>query len=134
MDTMHVAVGVIFNDALQILISKRSIGSHQGGLWEFPGGKVEPGETLAQALLRELKEELDIEVINSSPLLQVHHDYGDKHVLLDVCIVGEFKGEARGLEGQALQWVAVEDMVKFQFPAANEPIIEAVYSLLNQDS
>jgi len=130
MDAVHVAVGVILNDARQILISKRSLDSHQGGLWEFPGGKVESGETLEQGLFRELKEELGIEVSKTSPLLQVHHDYGDKRVLLDVCVVWAFAGEPGGLEGQALQWVAVEDLVTFQFPVANEPIIEAVNSLL----
>jgi len=134
MDAVHVAVGVILNEARQILISKRAIDSHQGGLWEFPGGKVEPGETLEQGLLRELKEELGIEVSQTSPLLQVHHDYGDKRVLLDVCVVWTFTGKARGLEGQALQWVAVEDLVNFQFPAANEPIIDAANSLLGQRS
>ena len=134
MSAVHVAVGVILNDARQILISKRPVDSHQGGLWEFPGGKVEPGETLEQGLFRELKEELGIEASKTSPLLEVHHDYGDKRVLLDVCVVWVFTGEARGLEEQALQWVAVEDLVNFQFPVANEPIIEAVNSLLGRHS
>ncbi len=134
MDAVHVAVGVILNDARQILISKRAVDSHQGGLWEFPGGKVEPGEALQQGLFRELKEELGIKVLKTSPLLQVHHDYGDKCVLLDVYVVWAFTGEARGLEGQALEWVVVEDLVNFQFPAANEPIIEAANYLLGQRS
>ncbi len=130
MAVVHVAVGVILNDAKQILITQRSADSHQGGLWEFPGGKVESGETLEQALLRELNEELGIEVGRSSPLLQVHHDYGDKTVLLDVCVVWEFVGNARGLEGQAMKWVAPASLGEYKFPAANEPIIEAVIALL----
>ena len=130
MDVVHVAVGVIFNDVKQILITRRSAESHQGGLWEFPGGKVELGETLEQALLRELNEELGIEVGRSTPLLQVHHDYGDKKVLLDVCVVWEFAGSARGLEGQAMEWVALNNLGDYEFPAANDPIVEAVIALL----
>ena len=131
MDVVHVAVGVIFNDAKDILISKRSADSHQGGLWEFPGGKIEDGETLEQALSRELKEELGITLRKNTPLLQVRHDYSDKAVLLDVCVVWEFEGEARGMEGQAWRWVAVQDLAKYSFPAANEPIVEAVNVLLD---
>ena len=130
MTVVHVAVGVILNDVKQILITRRSPHSHQGGLWEFPGGKVEPGETLEQALLRELNEELGIEVGKSTRLLQVHHDYGDKAVLLDVCVVWEFVGTARGLEGQAMEWVALANLGDYKFPAANEPIVEAVIALL----
>ena len=130
MSVVHVAVGVIVNDTGQVLISKRSPDVHQGSLWEFPGGKLEPGETLERALIRELREELGIEAQTSSPLLQVRHDYGDKVVLLDVYVVREFAGEARGVEGQALRWVGVEDFKSYAFPAANEPIIEAVIDLL----
>jgi len=130
MALVHVAVGVILNQDRQILIARRAVDSHQGGLWEFPGGKVEPGETLAQALSRELREELGIDVGKHSPLLQVRHDYGDKEVLLDVCTVWEFTGEAAGMEGQALQWVKAEALANFAFPAANAPIVAAVQSLL----
>ena len=130
MRAVHVAVGVIVNDRGQVLISKRSPDAHQGGLWEFPGGKLELGETLEQALIRELREELGIEAQTNSPLLQIRHDYGDKAVLLDVHVVAEFAGEARGVEGQALRWVGVEDLKNYAFPAANEAIIEAVIGLL----
>ena len=130
MNVVHVAVGVILNDARQILLAKRPADSHQGGLWEFPGGKVEQGEALAQALIRELKEELGIDVHKNSPLLQVRHDYDDKAVLLDVCVVWEFGGVARGLEGQSLRWVEVQDLGSYNFPAANVAIVEAVSALL----
>ena len=131
MAAVHVAVGVILNEDKQILISRRSPDSHQGGLWEFPGGKLEPGETLEQALSRELKEELGIGVGRTSRLLQVHHDYGDKVVLLDVCMVWEFEGRATGLEGQAMIWVVPARLGEYTFPAANEPIIDAVRALLS---
>ncbi len=130
MDVVHVAVGVILNDAGQILIARRPRDSHQGGLWEFPGGKIESGERVEAALKRELREELGIEVWESEPLLQIRHDYGDKRVLLDVCVVREFGGEPKGAEGQPLQWVAADELGQYRFPAANDAIISAVRSLL----
>lgn len=127
---VHVAVGVILDENKQVLISKRAASAHQGGLWEFPGGKVETGESLEQALARELNEELGITPIETSSLLKVEHDYGDKQVLLDVCVVWSFAGQARGKEGQALEWITVDCLENFKFPAANKPIVEAVKSLL----
>jgi 8-oxo-dGTP diphosphatase len=134
MSALHVAVGVILNDSGKILITKRAPGSHQGGLWEFPGGKVESGESLEQALSRELLEELGVVVGRTSPLLQVEHDYGDKAVLLDVCIVWNFSGRARGQEGQAMAWVVLADLASYEFPVANKPIILAITALLDPPS
>ena len=99
---------------------------HQGGLWEFPGGKLESGETSERGLDRELFEELGIRVLSSRPLIRVHHDYGDRHVLLDVHRVGAFAGEPHGREGQPLAWVHPEDMDPETFPAADRPIITAL--------
>ena len=130
MSEVHVAVGVVLDGAHQILITRRAADSHQGGLWEFPGGKVEAGETLRQALARELKEELGIEPGRTSPLLQVKHDYGDKRVLLDVHVVWDFSGSAVGLENQPLVWVPRDALSQYRFPAANLPIIEAIQSVL----
>ena len=122
---IHVAAAVIKNGDGQILIAKRSADQHQGGLWEFPGGKVEPGEPVSVALARELEEELGIEVTHSSPLIKVPHHYADKSVLLDVYEVTQFEGEAWGREGQPVEWVNPGDLDKFQFPAANKPILNA---------
>lgn len=130
MQAVHVAVGVILDPGQNILITRRAADTHQGGLWEFPGGKVEAGETLAKALARELREELGIEIGRSTPLLEIRHDYGDKVVLLDVHVVWEFTGEARGLEEQPLAWVAPQALTHYAFPAANVPIVEAVRELL----
>jgi 8-oxo-dGTP diphosphatase len=130
MSVVHVAVGVVLDDEHRVLITRRASNSHQGGLWEFPGGKVEPGESVELALVRELHEELSINVGRTSSLLQVHHDYGDKRVLLDVHVVWEFEGVARGLEGQPMSWVAPEALAEHSFPAANVPIIEAILTLL----
>ncbi|RLA53446.1 MAG: 8-oxo-dGTP diphosphatase MutT [Gammaproteobacteria bacterium] len=130
MQVVHVAVGVILDQDRNILLTRRAPQSHQGGLWEFPGGKVETGESLELALTRELREELGIVIGRSSALLEVRHDYTDKAVLLDVHVVWEFTGEARGLEGQPLAWVAAEELAQYPFPAANVPIVDAVRKLL----
>lgn len=123
---VHVAVGVISDGADRILIARRAEHLHQGGLWEFPGGKVEAGETVEQALRRELFEELAIEVAAQQPLLTIAHDYSDKSVLLDVWWVSEFFGEPQAREGQPLRWVDIAKLHEFEFPAANQPIIAAI--------
>ena len=84
MKRVHVAAAVIRSTDGQVLISRRAEEQHQGGLWEFPGGKVEAGEQVEQALRRELQEELGIRVVRARPLIQVAHDYADKQVLLHV--------------------------------------------------
>jgi 8-oxo-dGTP diphosphatase len=122
---LHVAVGVITNARGEVLIAKRPDHLHQGGLWEFPGGKVEPGETVSQALHRELREELAIEVQKAQPLLTVRHAYPDRRVLLDVWRVEAFSGHPRGLENQPLRWIAPEQLAQYPFPAANLPIVAA---------
>ena len=126
MKIVEVAAGVIYNPEGEILIAKRADNQHQGGLWEFPGGKIEQGESAQQALARELHEELAIEVRASEPLVRIAHDYTDKSVVLDVWCVTAFSGEARGVEGQPLAWVSVDQLTDYEFPAANEPIIAAV--------
>ena len=134
MSQVHVAVGVILDDRDRVLISRRADDAHQGGLWEFPGGKVEAGESLREALARELLEELDILVDDSEPLLEISHDYSDKSVLLDVHVVRGFRGQPRGLENQPLAWVSASQLSDYQFPAANVPIVDAVHALLMEKS
>jgi len=123
---VHVAVGVIVNVDGKILIAKRPLSVHQGGLWEFPGGKVDAGENIQQALVRELREELAIDVIDSHPLIQIRHHYPDKSVLLDVHKITRFTGEPQGNEGQPVRWVDANELDNFEFPAANRPIISAI--------
>jgi 8-oxo-dGTP diphosphatase len=127
---VHVAVGVLVNPAREILVARRHQDQHQGGLWEFPGGKVAPGESVQQALKRELKEEVNIVVRECASLLKIHHDYGDKQVLLDVWYVHLFAGDARGCEGQPVRWVSVPELETLEFPAANQGIVAAVRNLL----
>ena len=125
MKRVHVAAAVIRGADGKILIARRADTQHQGGLWEFPGGKVEAGESVQVALGRELQEELGIAVKAARPLIKVQHDYPDKQVLLDVWEVSSFTGEPHGAEGQPLAWVTPRDLAEYEFPAANEPIVAA---------
>ncbi len=125
-DPVHVAVGVIINHAGEVLISQRAEHSHQGGLWEFPGGKLEDNEPVQAALVRELEEELGIQVQQSEPLIRIHHDYVDKRVLLDVWTITGFEGSPTGREGQPLCWVDPAALDGRVFPQANLPIIKAL--------
>ncbi len=120
---VHVAVGVIVNTDQQILLAKRPIKLHQGGKWEFPGGKVEESETTSEALIRELKEEVNLDVTSTAAMMEIHHDYGDKQVFLDIHKVKHFSGEAIGLEGQEVKWVNKADLLHYEFPAANASIV-----------
>jgi 8-oxo-dGTP diphosphatase len=123
---VQVAAAAIFDDEGRVLISQRADDAHQGGLWEFPGGKLEAGESVSEALARELHEELGIELQRARPLIRVRYDYPDKSVLLDVWRVDAFSGEAHGREGQAFKWVWPSELSNYDFPAANLPIIMAV--------
>lgn len=122
--TVHVMVGVIVGPGELILLAKRPDHLHQGGLWEFPGGKLEQNEKPLAGLGRELREELAIDVIEASPFMEVRHDYGDKDVFLDIWTVTQFSGEPQGAEGQQLQWVPLASLDQFEFPAANASIVE----------
>jgi 8-oxo-dGTP diphosphatase len=142
---VHIAVGVIFDcdinsnidcdtdydlDSAKILIAKRADYQHQGGLWEFPGGKVEAGESAQRALQRELEEELGLQssIDDMRPLITIPFHYPDKSVLLDVWAVynaSAFK-ESIGKEGQPLVWVEQIELAGYEFPAANKAIIDAL--------
>lgn len=125
-EVIHVVAAVIVDAAGQILIARRPENKHQGGLWEFPGGKVEVGEAPLDALQRELHEELGIDVTQARPLIQILHRYPDKSVKLDVWRVDGFSGEAHGKEGQPICWVDEAELDDYAFPAANTPIITAL--------
>ncbi|EAR21825.1 Nudix family hydrolase [Nitrococcus mobilis] len=122
---VHVAVGVVTDAAARVLICRRGAHRHQGGLWEFPGGKVEPGEDVCAALDRELTEEVGIRPELAWPLIRVPYRYPDKEVLLDVWRVSRFTGAAQGREGQCCQWVMPPALADFRFPPANHPIVLA---------
>lgn len=122
--TVHVAVGILLNERGEVLIAKRPDNVHQGGLWEFPGGKVEANETALAALKREFKEEVNLTIHQADPYMEIRHDYGDKVVFLDIYRSQDFSGEAWGAEGQPVCWVPLASLPHYLFPAANQPIIE----------
>lgn len=123
---IHVAAAVIVDSNQRVLLAKRPKHLHQGGLWEFPGGKVESGETVEQALVRELHEELGIEATEYRPLIQIPFDYPDRSVLLDVWFVTAYMGEPEAREGQVLKWVSHVMLHEHEMPAANLPVLKAL--------
>ncbi|WP_168188215.1 Nudix family hydrolase [Hahella sp. CCB-MM4] len=128
MKSVHVAVAVLFDADGKLVIARRPDHLHQGGLLEFPGGKVEVGELVEDALVRELKEELGVDVSASpkQPLICIEFTYPDKSVYLDVWTVQGFDGVPHGREGQSLFRMNMEELRADAFPAANKPIIDAL--------
>jgi len=116
----------------RVLITQRPEGKPMAGLWEFPGGKVETGETPEQALLRELKEELDIDIQSAclAPLTFASHAYENFHLLMPLYICRRWKGTVRPVEGQAVKWVAAKTLRDYPMPPADEPLIAPLIELL----
>jgi 8-oxo-dGTP diphosphatase len=133
MKIVEVAVGVIKHNN-KIYISKRADDLHQGGKWEFPGGKRETNETIEQTLIRELSEEIGIHVTEQSEFMLIEHDYGDKKVRLDVRLVERFEGQASHQEGQQSQWVDINELDQYNFPDANKVIIDKLVSLFVENN
>lgn len=126
MNAIHVVAAIIYNSARdQVLIARRPDHLHQGGLWEFPGGKVEVKEIPLQALQRELQEELAISINQASAkwLFDVAHDYRDKTVYLEFWEVFEFVGDPIGNEKQDILWVSLHDLANYEFPEANKAVV-----------
>lgn len=123
---IHVAVAAVVNNKGEVLVSQRKQGTHLGGYWEFPGGKLEPGESVSDGLCRELKEELGIVPLSSRPLIRTRHHYAEKSVLLDVWKVDAYSGCPAGVEGQRIEWRAVNSLDPAVFPPADVPIINAL--------
>ncbi|MCC7328852.1 MAG: (deoxy)nucleoside triphosphate pyrophosphohydrolase [Gammaproteobacteria bacterium] len=123
---MHVVAGVIHSDQGLVLIARRPPGSHMAGGWEFPGGKLAPGEAPLAGLRRELREEIGIEVLEAEPLVLCRHAYADRRVLLDVWTVLRYAGEPRALEGQPLRWEAPGRLHEVDLLPADLPVVEAI--------
>ena len=120
---IHVAIAIIINCEQQILLARRQAHQSHSGKWEFPGGKVEPGETVEQALQREIKEELALTVTASEPFCEITHHYETETVILSVQQVIAYDGQAIGNEGQLIQWYPIALLHTLTFPAANKEII-----------
>lgn len=117
----------------RILLALRQAHQHQGGLWEFPGGKIDDGESGFDALKRELREEISINVIQANAWLQVSHDYPDKSVDLEFWHVTQFAGEPQGCEQQELRWVSLAELDSYQFPKANQAVVDAIMACVIAD-
>ena len=125
MKQVHVVAGVIRDARGRVLLARRTQGRDLAGLWEFPGGKVEPGETPEAALARELQEELGIAAVAGAAVIRVPQQYPDKRLVLDVRHV-QFTGKPRGLDGQALVWAPADKLAAYPMPPADRPVVAAL--------
>jgi 8-oxo-dGTP diphosphatase len=124
---IHVVAAAVIDTAGRVLIAQRPSGKHLAGGWEFPGGKLEPGEERLAGLERELCEELGISIIGTPrPLIRVRHTYTSREVLLDIWVVKSYSGEARGLDGQALRWCTQDELEAAELLPADRPIVRAL--------
>lgn len=124
-ERLEVAAGVLHRGDT-VLLAERVRGGHGDGFWEFPGGKIEPGESPTDALIRELGEELGVRITDASPLLVTEHRYPERHVRLHVFDVHAWRGEPAGRESQALYWCRVAALADVRLLAANAPIVSAL--------
>ncbi len=132
MKLVFVAAVALIDPDGRVLLARRPEGKSLAGLWEFPGGKVESGERPEQALIRELKEELGIDVETSclAPLTFASHAYEDFHLLMPLYVCRRWKGLVRGIEGQELKWVFAKDLKNYPMPPADLPLIPHLVELL----
>ena len=123
---IHVAVGVLRRSDGKVFAAERLPGRHLAGQWEFPGGKLEPGESARAALGRELREEVGVEVLDARPLIRFPCEYPDRRVRLEVFEVSAWRGRPHGREGQAIDWVAPGDLRRLDLVAGAVPIVAAI--------
>lgn len=126
MPTIRVVAGALFDAAGRVLIAQRPPGKHMAGRWEFPGGKIQEGESEYQALVRELGEELGVAVIAADKMLELQHEYPGRRVELFMWRVTDYRGRPRSLDGQALKWVAPAELHKEDILEADRPIVLAL--------
>ena len=126
MQTIRVVAAALIDPRGRVLIAERPHGKHMAGRWEFPGGKLAAGETEAQALARELREELGVRMLAGRPMMRLTHPYADRRVDLSLWVIGRYEGEPRGLEGQALKWVELEHLSAEDMLEADRPFIAAL--------
>ena len=124
--TLLVVAAALYHRDGRILIAERPPGKHMAGRWEFPGGKVAPGESEGDALARELAEELGVDVTASRPFMRLEHSYDDRDVELSMWIVESFHGEPQSLDGQRLKWVRPERLQDEDILEADLPFVEAL--------
>ena len=130
MTRIQVVAGILLNGNNEVLIAERVGDGPFHGMWEFPGGKIGASEDAPAALVRELEEELGIRVVDSRFFLSLRHDYDDRRVSIDFFLVDDWHEEPAGLEGQALRWVAVEDLAAAELLPADAPVVSALKKLV----
>jgi 8-oxo-dGTP diphosphatase len=128
---VEVAVGVLMNDVGAVLLGQRPVGKPYAGYWEFPGGKIESGETLFAALSRELLEEIDVRIDDAEEFMVLEHDYPHAYVRLHVCLVKSWQGQPRGLENQALGWLNIKNIDQLNI-AGFDPVLPATLPILEK--
>ena len=121
-----VAVGIARDPMGRLLVGQRPACKDYPGKWEFPGGKLEPGESVYKALVREFREELGLEITRAEPAFMVRHHYPDRSVELNVWRVIDFLGKATGLEDQVVCWVAPRELAGLDFLDGNQTLVERV--------
>lgn len=121
-----IGVAIIWNEQKQILIDRRRKEGVMGGLWEFPGGKIEPGETVQECIQREIKEELGIEIEVREHLITIDHTYTHLRVSLTVHHCRHLTGVPKPIECEEIRWVGLDELEQFAFPQANFQIIAAL--------
>lgn len=127
MKRVSIAAGIIVNPTQdKVFITRRHAHAHQGGKWEFPGGKIEGSETPQRALLRELNEEVGITAKAVSPFISLDFDFPDKALSLDFFLVCDFEGEPQGCEGQEGIWALIAELDNYPFPEANDAVLEKI--------
>jgi 8-oxo-dGTP diphosphatase len=126
---IRVVAAALYDEQGRVLIADRPAGKHMAGRREFPGGKVASGETEAEALARELREELGVDVGSAHPLMELTHDYPDRSVALSMWVVKTYSGLPRGLDGQRLKWVAPARLFDEDILEADRPFLEALRDL-----
>ncbi len=123
MKVLNISTGIIRNSQQQIFITQRAADAHMANKWEFPGGKIEAGETPEQALVRELQEEVGITPLGATLFEKLEYQFPDRHITLWFWLVERWEGEPWGKEGQPGNWVAQSELDTETFPPANEPVI-----------
>ena len=126
---LRVVAAALFDEAGRVLIAQRPEGKHMAGWWEFPGGKVGAGETDREALVRELREELGVEVRPDGEVMSLSHDYPDRIVDLVLIRATVTHGEPRSLDGQALKWVDCQNLGRERLLPADAPFVDALQLL-----
>ena len=129
-----VVTAAIIHQEGKIFITRRKLEADQGGLWEFPGGKQEKGESLEQCLKRELKEEIDIEVSNVQPFWVLRHRYPEKEVELHFFTCSLFAGNPQPLECIEMAWVPPHELGSYAFPVADEPVLEIIIQGIQENN